>query len=68
MLDYPEALDNLHPDIVLQMLQAGADVQAVTAQVRPAGMPCICALCQVYEDMTIRPHMQLLHMHVQHLQ
>lgn len=44
MLDYEETLDNLHLDIVLQLMQAGADVQAVTAQVRPAALLCICAL------------------------
>ena len=44
MLEYPEALDNLHLNIVLQLLQAGADVQAVTAQVRPAALLCISAL------------------------
>ena len=44
MLWYPEALDNLHLDIVWQLLQAGADVKAVAAQVRPAAMLCIYAL------------------------
>ena len=44
MLGYGEALDNLHLDIVLQLLQAGADVQAITAQVKPAVMLCISAV------------------------
>ena len=44
ILDYEEALDNLHLDIVLQLLQAGGDVKAVTAQVRPAALLFICAL------------------------
>ena len=36
--------DSRHSDIVVQLLQAGADVQAVSAQVRPAATLCICAL------------------------
>lgn len=43
-LEYIDALNNLHWDIVWQLLQAGGDVQAVTAQVRPAAMLCMCAL------------------------
>lgn len=44
MLEYEEAVDNLQLDVVLQLLTAGADVEAVTAQVRPAGMLWICAM------------------------
>ena len=68
MLGNEDALDNLHLDIVLQLLQAGADVQAVTAQVRPAAMLQICALLlsshKLSEDMVLQQHMQPLHVHV----
>ena len=68
MLKYSEALDNLHMDIVLQLLQAGADVKAVAAEVRPAAMPCICALLlshrKLFQDKVTLQHMQPSHMHV----
>lgn len=57
LLEYEEALDNLHLDIVMQLLKGGADVQAVTSQVRPDGMLCISALlpssCMLLEDMVL---------------
>ena len=65
-LEYTQALDNLHLDIILQLLQAGADVQAVTAQVRPAAMLCISALVlsshKLLEDMVVL-HKQPWHTH-----
>ena len=67
MLKYSEALDNLHMDIVLQ-LQAGADVKAVAAQVRPAAMLCISAVLlsrrKLFQDKVLLQHMQPSDMHV----
>ena len=77
MLWYQDALDNLHLDIVLQLLQVGADVQAVaTAQVRPRAMLCISAslhcchqatTIKVFVIMVILQHMQPRHMHTRRL-
>lgn len=67
MLGYEEALDNLHLDIVLQLLQAGADVEAVTAQVRPAAMICISAVSlsshKRLGDMLILQHIYCMQVH-----
>ena len=69
-LEYTQALDNLHLDIVLQLLQAGADVQAETAQVRHAAMLRISVLLlashKLLEDMIVLQHKQHqpLHMHI----
>ena len=45
--DYEDMLDDLHADLHVELVQAmllnGANVNAVTAQVRFAGTKCICS-------------------------
>ncbi len=61
MLEDSEALDTLHN--VLQLLQAGADMQTVPEQVRPAAVLCISALLlsshKCLQDMIILQHMHI---------